>query len=80
MGLWFRHFLKGRDAELGSIILSNRDEEIAHLRHAEERLVSRNAALCALRGTISLATNCLIWLSTWGDPTLMARALKADRR
>ncbi len=74
------HFLKGRDPDLSDIILSIRDEEIAHLRHAEERLVSRSVAFVALRGIISLATDTLIWLSTWGDSTRMARALEADGR
>ena len=74
------HFLKRRDPDLSDIILSIRDEEIAHLRHAEERLVSRSIAFAALRGIISLATDTLIWLSTWGDSTRMARALEADGR
>jgi ubiquinone biosynthesis monooxygenase Coq7 len=74
------HFLKGRDPDLSDIILSIRDEEIAHLRHAEERLVSRSTAFAALRSIISVATNTLIWLSTWGDSTRMARALKAHGR
>ncbi len=72
------HFLKGRDPELSDIILSIRDEEIAHLRHAEERLKSRSVVFAALRGIISVATNTLIWLSTWGDSTRMAWALKTD--
>ncbi|MCW0000226.1 demethoxyubiquinone hydroxylase family protein [Pararhizobium sp. YC-54] len=72
------HFLKERDPELAGIILSIRDEEIAHLRHAEERLVSRNVASRSLRAVISMATDCLIWLSTWGDSTRMARALKRE--
>jgi ubiquinone biosynthesis monooxygenase Coq7 len=60
------HFLKGHDPDfLSDIILSIRDEGIAHLRHAEERLVSRSVAFSVLRGIISLATDTLIWLSTW---------------
>lgn len=74
------HFLEGRDPELSAVILSIRDEEIAHLQHAEQQLVARNAALRALRGVISMATDTLIWLSTWGDSTQMERALKADGR
>lgn len=74
------HILEGRDPELSAVILSIRDEEIAHLQHAEQQLVARNAALRALRGVISMATDTLIWLSTWGDSTQMERALKADGR
>jgi len=73
------YFLKDRDPALSSI-LSIRDEEIAHLRHAEERLVAPNMAFRALRQAISLVTDSLIWLSTWGDSTRMTRALKADGR
>ncbi|OBZ94894.1 ubiquinone biosynthesis protein UbiB [Pararhizobium polonicum] len=71
------HFLKGRDPELSDIILSIRDEEIAHLQHAEELLVSRSLASRLLGTVISMATDSLIWLSTWGDSTRMARALKS---
>jgi 3-demethoxyubiquinol 3-hydroxylase len=73
------HFLEVRDPELYGIVLSIREEEFAHLHHAEEQLLSPSVVLRALRGAISLATGCLIWLSTWGDSSRMARALKADR-
>ena len=71
------HFLGGRDAELHRVILSIRAEEIAHLRHAEDALREQKASLRLLRDVISAATDVLIWLSTWGDSTRMARALKA---
>ena len=70
------HFLGKRDLELHQIILSIREEELAHLRHAEDRLVSPGVVLQAVRWSISHATDCLIWLSTWGDSTKMARELK----
>jgi ubiquinone biosynthesis monooxygenase Coq7 len=72
------HFLRDRDPELHAIILSIRAEEIAHLRHAEGQLRSEGAMLRMLRQTISWTTDALIWLSTWGDSTRMARALRAD--
>jgi 3-demethoxyubiquinol 3-hydroxylase len=71
------YFLNGRDPELHKIILSIREEELAHLRHAEEQIPSRGALVQALRVIISAATNCLIWLSTWGDSSRMASALKS---
>ena len=74
------HFLDGRDVELREIIESIRIEEIAHLRHAERQLRSDTAALRALRQAISAMTDMLIWLSTWGDSTRMARALAAAQR
>jgi ubiquinone biosynthesis monooxygenase Coq7 len=70
------HFLQDRDFELHQIILSIRQEELAHLQHAEEQLHSPGAMLQALRQIISLTTDGLIWLSTWGDSSRMAHALK----
>jgi ubiquinone biosynthesis monooxygenase Coq7 len=69
-------FLGNRDPELGKIILSIREEEIAHLRHAEGQLPAPGVMLQILRRIIWLATDILIWLSTWGDSTRMARELK----
>jgi ubiquinone biosynthesis monooxygenase Coq7 len=71
------HFLAARDPELHRVILSIRAEELAHLRHAEDNLRKRRAGLRLLRDVISVLTDMLIWLSTWGDSTRMARALKA---
>ena len=39
------HFLRERDPELHATILSIREEELAHLRHAEEQLVSPGPSL-----------------------------------
>jgi ubiquinone biosynthesis monooxygenase Coq7 len=72
------HFLQRRDAELHRIILSIREEELAHLHHAETQLGS-GAVLPGLRQIIALATDALIWLSTWGDSSRMAYALRVDR-
>ena len=74
------HFLEGRDAELRDIILSIREEELAHLHHAEERITSTGRGRRALHRLISFATDAVIWLSTWGDSTRMARDLRAPRR
>jgi ubiquinone biosynthesis monooxygenase Coq7 len=73
------HFLGGRDAGLSSIILSIREEELAHLRHAEDHIDTRGAGARLLRRMITFATDAVIWLSTWGDSTRMARALRASR-
>ena len=76
------HFLCGRDADLHAIILSIREEELSHLRHALAQLPDISLAQRALQATISSATDLLIWLSTWGDSTRMARDLHlaASRR
>ena len=71
------HFLQSRDAELRDIILSIREEELAHLHHAEERIESHGRAANLLNGAITIATDMVIWLSTWGDSTRMARDLRA---
>jgi ubiquinone biosynthesis monooxygenase Coq7 len=71
------HFLARRDAELSAIILSIRAEELAHLRHAQERITMTGAGHRLLHGAITYATDAVIWLSTWGDSTRMARALRA---
>jgi 3-demethoxyubiquinol 3-hydroxylase len=73
------HFLTQRDPALTEIILSIREEEEAHLHHAEERIVTNGTGAGLLRGIIAGATDAVIWLSTWGDSTRMARDLRASR-
>ena len=72
------HFLSGRDPDLHATILAIREEELSHLHHAEEQLRSPGRSLRLLRSMVSVATDCLIWLSTWGDSTRMSRALSAE--
>ena len=70
------HFLASRDARLHDTILSIRDEELAHLRHAEAQLAVPTAFQRLLRQVIGGVTDGLIWLSTWGDSARMARDLR----
>jgi len=70
------HFLTGRDEALSGIILSIRQEELAHLHHAEARIVTKSLASSALYRSVTWATDIVIWLSTWGDSTRMARDLR----
>ncbi|ESX75691.1 MULTISPECIES: demethoxyubiquinone hydroxylase family protein [unclassified Mesorhizobium] len=72
-------FLANRDHDLHGIILAIREEELAHLHHAEEQLKSSGPALNFLRSLISIATDVLIWLSL-RDSSRMTRALKAAKR
>lgn len=72
------HFLKGRDQDLAEVILSIREEELAHLHHAEERIGRTNLASNALHRIITWATDAVIWLSTWGDSTRMAKELRLN--
>jgi ubiquinone biosynthesis monooxygenase Coq7 len=73
------HFLDGRDRGLAAIILSIREEEMAHLQHAEDHIEARGAGGRMLHRLITVATDAVIWLSTWGDSTRMARALQSSR-
>jgi ubiquinone biosynthesis monooxygenase Coq7 len=73
------HFLRTRDAELYGIIHEIQDEELSHLSHAEAQIVNPSAAQRSLRRFISVTTDVVIWLSTWGDSTRMARDLRLAR-
>lgn len=70
-------FLANRDRELHAIILDIREEELAHLHHAEAQLREPSAYQRAMRRIISDITDVLIWLSTWGDSTRMKNALRS---
>jgi ubiquinone biosynthesis monooxygenase Coq7 len=72
------HFLAGRDADLHAIILSIREEELAHLRHAQAQLPALVFPQRVLQAIITSLTDLLIWLSTWGDSTRMARDLRCS--
>jgi ubiquinone biosynthesis monooxygenase Coq7 len=65
-----------RDPELHAIILSIRGEELSHLRHAEGQLHAPGLLQRKTQTAISVITDVLIWLSTWGDSTRMARELR----
>ena len=69
------HFLRERDLELHALIASIQSEELMHLHHAEERLATKTTWAQGLGAVISKATDVVIWLSTWGDSTKMAREL-----
>jgi ubiquinone biosynthesis monooxygenase Coq7 len=68
-------FLQSRDAELHSLIAGIQQEELHHLHQATERITSRSLWVRLLRATVSTATEAVIWLSTWGESTRMARDL-----
>jgi ubiquinone biosynthesis monooxygenase Coq7 len=70
------HYLSSRDPELHAVILSIREEELSHLRHAQSQLHEPGLLQRRLQSAISAVTDLLIWLSTWGDSTRMARDLR----
>jgi len=69
-------FLVNRDRELHDAIRDIRVEELSHLNHAEARLAVPALHHRGLRGLVSFLTDLMIWLSTWGDSTRMARDLR----
>ena len=54
----------------------NKKSVTLDLRHAEAQIVRPGTAQPTTQRIIDLTTDMLIWLSTWGDSTRMARALQ----
>jgi ubiquinone biosynthesis monooxygenase Coq7 len=71
------HFLSDRDPELLNLIHEIQREEIMHLTHAEARIRSNRLLASMLAGLIGLATEIVIFLSTWGDSVRMAQDLRS---
>jgi 3-demethoxyubiquinol 3-hydroxylase len=74
------HFLSNCDPELFSLIAGIQNEELEHLDHAERNIVGRTWWSRSLHGLVWTTTDILIWLSTWGDSTKMARDLAEAKR
>jgi 3-demethoxyubiquinol 3-hydroxylase len=68
-------FLRDRDEDLRALIVSIQREEVAHLRHAEQRIVTNALWAKVLQACVSGCTDMVIWLSTWGDSTKMSQQL-----
>jgi ubiquinone biosynthesis monooxygenase Coq7 len=73
------YFLRDRDAELHSLILSIQQEELGHLHHAQERIAPEALWSRVLSTFISGCTDAVIWLSTSGDSSRMSKELLAAR-
>lgn len=72
-------FLHGRDDSLRDLILGIQGDELEHLEYAQARISRRGAGSALLTKIISLATELVIWLSTWGDSTRMAREVSVTK-
>lgn len=72
-------FLRDRDTELHALIESIQDEELSHLHYAEARIGPTNHFSYGLALIISRTTDVVIWLSTWGDSSRMAKELAASK-
>ncbi|WP_425963408.1 demethoxyubiquinone hydroxylase family protein [Rhizobium nepotum] len=64
-------FLQTRDTELHQLIASIQEQELAHLREAEENQTTRGMSHRLLLSIIGFLTDLMIWLSTWGDSSWM---------
>jgi ubiquinone biosynthesis monooxygenase Coq7 len=69
------HFLLGKDPELHRLISAIQQQELMHLRHAEQRIVTSSIWGVVLSAVIATATEVLIWLSTRGDSMRLRHAL-----
>jgi ubiquinone biosynthesis monooxygenase Coq7 len=65
-------FLRGKDENLVELIDSIKEEELGHLSYANSKIIEEGRRAKFLRMTISLATEILIVLSTWGDSIKMS--------
>ncbi|OWV77152.1 ubiquinone biosynthesis protein UbiB [Rhizobium sp. R339] len=72
-------FLESRDPELHALIESIQEEELAHLRQAEDRQEERGLGRALLLPVIGALTDLMIWLSTWGDSSWMRAEMARAR-
>jgi 3-demethoxyubiquinol 3-hydroxylase len=72
-------YLRGRDAELYSLIYCIQHEELAHLNYAQERVTNDAAWARVMTFFISGCTDLVIWLSTSGDSSRMSKELNTAR-
>ncbi|WP_421780973.1 demethoxyubiquinone hydroxylase family protein [Kiloniella litopenaei] len=70
------YFLKDKDPALYSLIKDIQQEELSHLHHAEDHITINSPWARLLTRSITFATDAVIWLSTWGDSSKMAKSLR----
>lgn len=73
------YFLRRHHPGLCDQIATIQEEELLHLETAENHVSAHGTMASTLRGFIFVATDVVIWLSTWGDSTRMAQALITAR-
>jgi ubiquinone biosynthesis monooxygenase Coq7 len=69
------HYLDALDSEAAAVIRDIQVEELQHLSFAEQHVGRRTGLSRVLDGSITALTELLIWLSTQGDSTRLARDL-----
>jgi ubiquinone biosynthesis monooxygenase Coq7 len=72
-------WLAGRDGEARAVVAEIMAEELQHLDFAERHAPAGGDRLALLLdGLVAVATDVVIWLSTYGASAEMARDLKRD--
>ncbi len=74
------HYLRERDPDLHNIISKIQREELRHLTRAQHHITTRHLWTRLLTRFVTMATETVIWLSTWGDSRRMKRELANARR
>ena len=72
-------FLDTRDPDLHALIASIQEQELAHLREAENNQKSQGRSRALLLPVIGGLTDLMIWLSTWGDSSWMRSEMARDK-
>ncbi|WP_320200062.1 demethoxyubiquinone hydroxylase family protein [Agrobacterium sp. rho-13.3] len=72
-------FLDNRDPDLHALIASIQEQELAHLREAENNQKSQGLSRALLLPVIGALTDMMIWLSTWGDSSCMRSEMARDK-
>ena len=73
-------FLQKRDPELHALIGSIQEQELAHLRKAENSQTRRGLSHALFLPVVGALTDVMIWLSTWGDSSWMRAEMARVRR
>ena len=70
-------YLDKRDPDLKTLIASIQSEELSHLHEAQARRGATGPVQGGAVAIIGALTDMLIWLSTWGDSSRMAREMRS---
>jgi len=73
-------FLQKRGPELHALIASIQEQELAHLRKAENNQTRRGLSHALFLPVVGALTDVMIWLSTWGDSSWMRAEMARVRR
>jgi ubiquinone biosynthesis monooxygenase Coq7 len=72
-------FLQTRDRDLHALIALIQEEELAHLRKAEDNQKGRGLGRALFLPVVGALTDLMIWLSTWGDSSWMRAEMAREK-